>query len=129
MPRQASLYDLMLVLSTTVEEEERAKIVSDVESQITGGGGVLERNDDWRTRTLAYEIRHQKEGEYHLLQFTGPPTLLDSLSHSLRINDSVLRFRIIKVLPGTPPPPDSAPPVAAPPVAGPPVAAVASVEP
>jgi small subunit ribosomal protein S6 len=112
----------MLVLSTTVEEEERAKIVSDVESQITGGGGVLERNDDWRTRTLAYEIRHQKEGEYHLLQFTGPPALLDSLSHSLRINDSVLRFRIIKVRPGTPPPPDAAPPVAAPP------AAAASVE-
>jgi small subunit ribosomal protein S6 len=127
MPRQASLYDLMLVLSTTVEEEERAKIVSDVESQITGGGGVLERNDDWRTRTLAYEIRHQKEGEYHLLQFTGPPALLDSLSHSLRINDSVLRFRIIKVRPGTPPPPDAAPPVAAPPVAAPP-AATASVE-
>ena len=106
MPRQASLYDLMLVLSTTVEDEQRAKIVSDVESQITGGGGVLERNDDWRTRTLAYEIRHQKEGEYHLLQFTGPPALLDSLSHSLRINDSVLRFRIIKVRPGTPPPPE-----------------------
>jgi small subunit ribosomal protein S6 len=127
MPRQASLYDLMLVLSTTVEEEERAKIVSDVESQITSGGGVLERNDDWRTRTLAYEIRHQKEGEYHLLQFTGPSALLDSLSHSLRINDSVLRFRIIKVRPGTPPPPDAAPPVAAPPVAAPP-AATASVE-
>jgi small subunit ribosomal protein S6 len=121
MPRQASLYDLMLVLTTTVEEEERAKLVSDVESQITGGGGVLERNDDWRTRTLAYEIRHQKEGEYHLLQFTGPPTLLDSLSHSLRINDSVLRFRIIKVLPGTPPPPDAAPPAAGPPVAVAPV--------
>jgi small subunit ribosomal protein S6 len=124
MPRQASLYDLMLVLSTTVEEEERAKIVSDVESQITSGDGVLERNDDWRTRTLAYEIRHQKEGEYHLLQFTGPSTLLDSLSHSLRINDSVLRFRIIKVRPGTPPPPDAAPPVAAPPVAAPPAATV-----
>jgi small subunit ribosomal protein S6 len=126
MPRQASLYDLMLVLSTTVEDEERAKIVADVESQITGGGGVLERNDDWRTRTLAYEIRHQKEGEYHLLQFTGPSALLDSLSHSLRINDSVLRFRIIKVRPGTPPPPDAAPPVAAPATAPP--AAAASVE-
>jgi small subunit ribosomal protein S6 len=123
MPRQASLYDLMLVLSTTVEDEQRAKIVSDVESQITSGDGVLERNDDWRTRTLAYEIRHQKEGEYHLLQFTGPSALLDSLSHSLRINDSVLRFRIIKVRPGTPPPPDAAPPVAAPPVAAPPAAA------
>ncbi|MGO9885006.1 MAG: 30S ribosomal protein S6 [Solirubrobacteraceae bacterium] len=117
MPKQASLYDLMVVLSTTVEDERRAKILSDVEAQIASDGGVVERNDDWRTRALAYEIRHQREGEYHLLQFTGPPALLESISHNLRIDDAVLRFRIIKVLPGTPPPPEAAPPVAAAPPA------------
>jgi small subunit ribosomal protein S6 len=73
----------------------------------------VERQDDWHTRPMTYEIRHQSEGEYHLLQFTGPTSLLEGLSHNLRIDDAVLRFRIIKVLPGTPPPPDSAPPVVA----------------
>jgi len=107
------VYDLMLVLSTTVEDERRAKIVTDVEALISGGGGTVERNDDWRTRPLTFEIRHQGEGEYHLLQFTGPTSVLESLSHSLRIDDAVLRFRIIKVLPGTPPPPEQAPPVLA----------------
>jgi small subunit ribosomal protein S6 len=107
------IYDLMLVLSTTVDDERRAKIVSDVEAQITSGGGAVERKDDWHTRPLAFEIRHQGEGEYHLFQFTGPASLLDALSHSLRIDDVVLRFRIIKVLSGTPPPPDQAPPVLA----------------
>jgi small subunit ribosomal protein S6 len=110
MADQAPLYDLMLVISTAVEDERRAKILSDVEGQITTGGGTLQRNDDWRTRPLAYEIRHQREGEYHLLQLNGPPALLEALSHSLRIDDAVLRFRIIKVLPGTPSPPESAPP-------------------
>ncbi len=113
MPEQTRLYDLMLVLSTTVEDERRAKILADAESQITGNGGTVERQDDWHTRPMAFEIRHQKEGEYHLLQFTGPAELLDALSHDLRIDDAVLRFRIIRVLPGTPPPPDSAPPVLA----------------
>jgi small subunit ribosomal protein S6 len=110
MADQAPLYDLMLVISTTVEEDRRAKILADVEAQISDGGGSIERNDDWHTRPLAYEIRHQSEGEYHLLQFTGPPALIDALSHTLRIDDAVLRFRIIKVLPGTPPPPDTPPP-------------------
>jgi small subunit ribosomal protein S6 len=110
MADQTPLYDLMLVLSTAVEDDRRARILADVESRISSGGGSLERNDDWHSRPLAYEIRHQGEGEYHLLQFTGPPALLDALSHSLRIDDSVLRFRIIKVVPGTPPPPDAAPP-------------------
>ena len=58
---------------------------------------------------MTYEIRHEAEAEYHLLQFAGPPSLLESLDHSLRIADEVLRFRIIKVLPGTPPPPDNPP--------------------
>jgi small subunit ribosomal protein S6 len=112
MTVQTRLYDLMLVFSMTIEEERRAKILSDVEAQISNGGGALERNDDWHSRPLAYEINHQTEGEYHLLQFTGPPSLLESLSHALRIDDGVLRFRIIKVLPGTPPPPDAPAPVA-----------------
>lgn len=113
MPTPATLYDLMVVLSTEIEEDRRAKILTDAEAQITSGGGAIERNDDWRTRALAYEIRHQREGEYHLIQFTGPTSLIEAISHDLRINDGVLRFRIIKVLPGTPPPPDAAPPVAA----------------
>ncbi|MGH2867491.1 MAG: 30S ribosomal protein S6 [Solirubrobacteraceae bacterium] len=112
MPAQTPLYDLMLVISAKTEDDQRAKILSDVEARISSGGGTVERNDDWRMRTLAYEIRHQTEGEYHLLQFTGPATLLESLSHSLRIDDGVLRFRIIKVVPGTPAPPDAEPPAA-----------------
>ncbi len=113
MATEPSLYDLMLVLSTTIEDERRAKILGDVEAQIASGGGSTHRNDDWHARPLAYEIRHQREGEYHLLQFTGPAELLDAMSHSLRIDDGVLRFRIIKVVPGTPAPPEAAPPVVA----------------
>ncbi|MBV9604479.1 MAG: 30S ribosomal protein S6 [Solirubrobacterales bacterium] len=113
MPSQAPVYDLVLALSTSAEEDQRAKILGDIESQISGEGGQIARRDDWGTRPLAYQINHQREGEYHLLQFTGPPTLLEALSHGLRIADEVLRFRIIKVLPGTPPPPESAPPAPA----------------
>ena len=107
MAEQVRLYDLVLVLSMNAEDERRAKILADVESQITSGGGAVERNDDWHGRPLAYEINHQTEGEYHLFQFTGPTALLEGLSHTLRIDDAVLRFRIIRVVPGTPPAPDT----------------------
>ena len=109
MAKPPTVYDLMLVLSATADEERRARILAQVDTQITDGGGRVERNDDWHTRPLAYEIRHQGEGEYHLIQFTGPTSILDNLTHSLQIEDGVLRFRIIKVLPGTPPPPDAPP--------------------
>ncbi len=112
MASKTRLYDLMIVVSTTVDEERAAKVLSDVEAQLTAGGAALERNDDWHARPLAYEIGHQGEGHYHLLQFTcSDPALLESLAYNLRIDDAVLRHRIIRNVPGTPPVPD-APPVA-----------------
>jgi small subunit ribosomal protein S6 len=124
-------YDLVLLLSMRAPDDERAKILADVQSAITAGSGSITRDDQWGTRPLTYRIDHEAEAEYHLLQMTGPPALLDSLSHSLRIADSVLRFRIIKVRPGTPAAPSSPPPVVspvtvAPIVAAAPVAASAS---
>ena len=113
MPEIAPIYDLMLLLSTDAADDQRAKILNDVESAISNAGGTVERDDDWGRRRMAYQIRHQPEAEYHLLQFKAPPTLIDELSHTLRITDGVLRFRVIKVRPGTPDAPSSPPPVVA----------------
>lgn len=113
MANDALLYDLVLLLSTSVEDDQRAKILADVEAAIAAAGGSIERNDKWGQRPMAYEIRHQPEAEYHLLQFQAPGTLIEELSHTLRITDGVLRFRVIKVRPGTPDAPSSPPPVVA----------------
>jgi small subunit ribosomal protein S6 len=113
MAQQPPLYDLVLLLSTSAPDEQRATILSGVETAITGAGGSIERRDDWGQRPMAYRINHQPDAEYHLLQFKSPPTLIETLSHDLRITDGVVRFRVIKNLPGTPPAPDSAPPVVA----------------
>jgi small subunit ribosomal protein S6 len=113
MARTAPLYDLVLLLSLESDEDARAKIVSDVEAAIIAAGGSVSLNQTWGRRPTTYRIRHESEADYHLIQFTGPPALLESLSHTLRIADEVLRFRIVKVIPGTPPAPASAPPVVA----------------
>jgi small subunit ribosomal protein S6 len=113
MSRDPILYDLVLLLSLEGEDEPREKVVSDVESAVAAAGGTIERNQSWGRRPTAFPINHQSEADYRLIQFTGPPSLLESLSHNLHIADEVLRFRIIKVIPGTPEAPDSAPPVLA----------------
>ncbi len=114
MPEEFPTYDLMLLLSKEASDEQRSRILSEVQSAISGADGSIARQDDWGTRALSFRISHEAEADYHLLQFSGPPSLLESLSHSLRIADGVLRFRIIKLLPGMRPAPDSAPPVIAP---------------
>jgi small subunit ribosomal protein S6 len=110
--KESPLYDLVLLLSPDAEESTRSKILSDVEAAITQAGGTVERNDDWGRRPMAYEIRHAPEAEYHLLQFHAPGSLIEDLSHTLRITDGVVRHRVIKVRPGTPDAPSSVPVVA-----------------
>lgn len=111
MAEHTPIYDLTLLLSLSASDEERSTLVAEVESTVSSGGGEVLRRDDWGTRPLTFKINHQREADYHLIQFTGPTALLETLSHNLHIADNVLRFRVIKVTPGTPPPPDSAPPL------------------
>lgn len=102
----------MVLLSTSVEDERRASILAEVEQTIADGGGTVELKQEWGARRLAYEIAHTPDAEYHLLQFSGPPALVETLAYNLKIADGVLRHRIIKVTPGTPPAPEPSAPEA-----------------
>ena len=91
------------MLDTSAPEDQRKKVLADTEAAISSGGAIVS-DHDWGTRALAYEIRHRTDAEYHLLQFHGSPELLANLQRTLRIADGVVRFRIIKLAPGTPAP-------------------------
>jgi small subunit ribosomal protein S6 len=109
MTLPAPTYDLMLMLDTEAAAPVRAKIVADARGAIEAQGELL-RHDEWGERALAYPIEHKQAAEYHLLQFhAATPELLGSLSGTLRITDGIVRFRIVKLKPGTPAAPDMRP--------------------
>jgi small subunit ribosomal protein S6 len=100
----------MLMLDTAAADEQRAKVLADAKAMVTRGGEIV-NEQDWGVRPTAYEIRHKGDAEYHLLQFHANAELLHTLHRTLRITDGVLRFRIIKLAPGTPEAPEApAPP-------------------
>ncbi len=96
MARSAPSYDLMLLLDPAAEEQQRARILADVEQAIGADGSLVGRHD-YGQRPTTFEIRHQPEAIYHLLQFQGSTNLLEQLGRTLRIADGVLRFRIIRL--------------------------------
>jgi small subunit ribosomal protein S6 len=102
----APTYDLVLLLDTQAEDSARAKILADARSSIEARGELV-RHDEWGERPLAYPIRRRKSADYHLFQFhVGDTELLSGLDRTLRITDGVMRFRLIKLRPGVPDPPD-----------------------
>jgi small subunit ribosomal protein S6 len=106
MTLPAPTYDLVLLLDARVEEEVRTKILDDTRAAIAAAGEVV-NEDDWGDRALAYPIERHADAEYRLLQFhASTPQLLAELERTLRITDGILRFRIVKLKPGTPEAPD-----------------------
>jgi len=106
MAAAAPTYDLVMLLDPEAEEQARTRPLADARAAIQAQGELL-RHDEWGNRTLSYAIKRRGAAEYHLLQFhAGTPELLRTLDRSLRIADEVLRFRIIKLKPGVPQPPE-----------------------
>jgi small subunit ribosomal protein S6 len=117
LPVVRPIYDLVLLLDLAAADDVRAKALADTRAQVEAGGElVLEQS--WGTRALAYPIEHRDQAEYHLLQLHGDGPLIEALERNLRIADGVLRHRIIKLAPGTPPPPDNGSRAASAPPAG-----------
>jgi small subunit ribosomal protein S6 len=102
------LYDLMLLLDPNAPDDRHREILGNVNSAIEGKGKLVGQHD-WGMRRMAFEIDDRADAAYHLFQFEGEKDLLDQLDNTLKITDGVLRHRIIKVKPGTPPPPTPRP--------------------
>jgi small subunit ribosomal protein S6 len=101
-------YDLMLLLDPNAPEGRGDQILADVRATIDAGGSLIGEHD-WGLRKMSFEIRHVPEAHYELFQFEGDNELLERLTHMLKITDGVLRFRIIRLKAGSPPPPSPRP--------------------
>jgi ribosomal protein S6 len=109
MTRAAPTYDLVILLDPLAQADARAKVLADARALIADRGEVV-RDDDWGDRALAFPIEHRTDAHYHLLQFhASTPELLSELNRTLQITDEIVRFRIVKLKPGTPDPPDMRP--------------------
>ena len=106
MPKTPPTYDLVLLLDTAVDEEGRQKLLNVAEKILSDNGATVVGKHEWGIRKTAFEIRHKDDAEYHLLQFQGSPEVPAALDRVLRITDGVVRFRVVKLAPGTPGPPD-----------------------
>ena len=92
-----ALYELGLVLSNEPNEEERDAYLGEIRELIAGEKGEIVNEDVWGKRTLAYEIKHQRDGFYLFWQIEAPGTFAKPLEYKLRLSDIVLRYLVINL--------------------------------
>ena len=88
-------YEIVYVVRPDLSEDERSAKDSRIASLITENGGEISRTDDWGKRVLAYEIKHNTEGYYKLVEFRLDPGSVQTVEERLNIDEEILRYQII----------------------------------
>ena len=89
-------YELAVVVSAKIEDEERAAVVDKCKALIERFGGTITSVDDWGKKRLAYEIQKMKEGFYYFIQFEAESSAPAEIESRIRIMDNVLRYLVVK---------------------------------
>ena len=90
-------YELVVIMSPEVPEEEVPANIDKISDFITSKGGSVTQVDRWGKRRLAHPISHFKEGNYVLTKFKIEPAMTAELEASLRISEKVLRHMLVRL--------------------------------
>lgn len=90
-------YELAVVLSAKLEDEERAAALEKVQGYITRFNGVVTNVDEWGKKRLAYEIQKMKEGFYYFIKFESESSdCSNEVEAHIRIMEPVIRYLCVK---------------------------------
>lgn len=89
---QNNNYQLTVVIKNDVEEKERKALLD----SLTKNFEKVEKEDLWGVRSLAYPIEHQQKAYYAYFEFSADPTKISSIDKSLKLNEDILRYLIIR---------------------------------
>ena len=89
-------YELAVVVSAKIEDDERAQVVEKVKALVERFGGQISDVDEWGKKRLAYEIQKMKEGHYYFIHFESDAETPGEIEQRIRIMDNVLRYLCVR---------------------------------
>lgn len=89
-------YEVMFIVRPDIADEEIEKIVSALQSTVTGAGGKVLGADRMGKRRLAYYVRGFGEGNYVLLTLEGTGEVIHELERRLRVTEPVIKFLSVR---------------------------------
>jgi small subunit ribosomal protein S6 len=90
-------YEVMVILNVGLEDDAIRASVDRATGLLKSRGATLGRVDHWGRRRFAYEIQHQTEGYYVLIETTADPPAMADLDRMLHLADEVIRYKVIRL--------------------------------
>ncbi len=90
-------YESIFILHPDTGEEDQNGLIEKYKSLVGTNGGQVLHHTTWGRRKLAYEVKKNKFGIYHLFYMDKTPDALRALENTFRIDDSVIKWMSVSV--------------------------------
>ena len=89
-------YEVMFIVRPDMAEEDLDKLISTLETAVTGSNGTVKNVEKMGKRRLAYVIGRFHDGIYILLTVEGGGGLIHELERRLRVTEPVIKFLTVR---------------------------------
>jgi small subunit ribosomal protein S6 len=86
-----SNYELMVIFTPVLSEEDYKAAQKKFASLVTDNGGEVVHTKPWGLKSLAYPIAKKTTGLYWVLEYTAPSSFNEKLKIQLLRDESVMR--------------------------------------
>ena len=89
-------YELLLILSASVEEGDKDALIEKVSKILEAKGATIESVDKWGNKKFAYPINYKTEGFYVLMNVEAPANVPSQVQAQLNITADVVRSMFVR---------------------------------
>jgi small subunit ribosomal protein S6 len=89
-----SNYELMVIFTPVLSEEEFKAIQKKYADFVTENGGTIVHSNPWGLKSLAYPVRKKTTGIYWVLEYTALTSFNEKFKVQMLRDDSVMRHMI-----------------------------------
>ena len=91
-------YEAMFILKAELSKDEYQALFQQIQDAVTKNNGEVVKADIWsEKRKLYFTINKYREGLYYLMRFNIVPTMITPLTHTYKLNESILRVLISRL--------------------------------
>ena len=90
------LYDIVVLVTPDLSEEDAGKLAADYKKILTDGGAEIVKDEPWGRRRLAFPILRKREAFYYYVQASAEPPIVAELERRLKLSDQVLRHLAVR---------------------------------
>ena len=89
-------YENMVILNPELDDETVQRIVDRVKNIVEGKNGKMDAIEKHGRKRLAYKVGKFNEGLFLQFVYTADPLCIKDIEKSYRLDDSVLKFSILR---------------------------------